>query len=455
MSSFRSLQFPVLLLLLSPAGLAHAEPPSPSEPSTGPAIELPSEPAPAAVPAAVQASPVPADAAPAIPAAQPAAPQTVPTAAPEQRASSTTIGGYAELHFNVERLTGPGASDSTIDLHRFVVFLGHEFTPKLRFYSELEVEHAVASSSDVGEVEVEQAYLDYKVAGEWLGIRAGVFLMPIGIINQWHEPPSFNGVERPSVDTVIIPSTWREGGVGLFGAPLDGLRYQLYLSGGLNAAGFSAAEGIREGHGEVAQARANGLAVSARLEYEPMLGVIAGLSGYYGHAGPNAELFDASGAPASLDVPVMGFAADARAKLHGIELRTEFAYFHIGDTAALRSAFNAQGTALGLDPGSAILGGYVEAAYDVLRAFARDSDQALLPFARLERYDTMFRIAGRPRTAADATYAITELAFGLTYRPIPAVAFKGDFVWANPDGPGPGGRSDATGRLDFGVGTMF
>ncbi|HEX7480810.1 MAG TPA: hypothetical protein VF331_23615 [Polyangiales bacterium] len=365
----------------------------------------------------------------------------------------TNIGGYAELHLNIDHVSGPGGRNAQIDFHRFVLFVSHNFTDRLRFYSELELEHAVASASDPGEIELEQAFVEYRVLDEQLGLRAGLLLVPMGIINQWHEPPMFHGVERPMVDTVIIPSTWREAGAGLFGELIPGLRYQLYLMTGLNAAGFSADQGLREGMGEAANARANGLAVSGRIEYEPALGVVAGLSGYYGLSGPNAQLHDATGARLALGVPVEGVVVDARARRFGFEARAELAYFHIAETARLRMATDGSGKSLGLDIGSALAGGYVELAYDVLTA--AHLEQALLPFVRLERYDTMAGVAGRARTPADEKAAATELVAGLTYRPVSQVAVKGDFRWSNPDGAGPSGHSDAVGRVDLGLGVMF
>src|SRR5262249_3958364 len=150
-----------------------------------------------------------------------------------------------------------------------------------------------------------------------LGLRAGVVLVPMGIINQWHEPPIFNGVERPAVDQVIIPTTWREGGLGIFGQPLEGVRYELYLVSGLDPTGFSAAAGIRGGRQSVSLATVNGLAVTGRVEVEPILGMVAGISGYFGNAGPNADLFDAAGHEVDPDIPVVGASADARIRREG------------------------------------------------------------------------------------------------------------------------------------------
>jgi hypothetical protein len=364
-------------------------------------------------------------------------------------ASSTTIGGYAELYYTLDQLTGPGSPQSTIDLARMVLFVGHRFNDKLRFYSEIEIEHAVASSDREGEVEIEQAFLDYMLVGNALGVRAGVVLVPMGIINKWHEPPVFNGVLRPAVDTVIIPTTWREGGAGIFGEPAEGLRYELYLVGGLNPQGFDAEQGIREGRQEVSLARADGLGITGRVELEPTLGAVLGVSGYYGLAGPNADLYDKAGSALKLDVPVWGLSADARIRRSGFEARAVAAVFSVGDTAQLRGAYGADKMALGIDTAAKIWGAYGEVAYDVLRLIT-SSEQQLLPFVRLERYDTMASIRGRNRVDDDDAYAATDLIFGISYRPVPQAVFKADFGLHNPDGPTP-----TSGRLNLGLGVMF
>jgi hypothetical protein len=367
----------------------------------------------------------------------------------EQRLAqdSTNLGGYAELHYTLDHVVGPGESSATVDLHRLVLFVAHRFDSRVRFYTEIEVEHAITSNG-VGAVDLEQAYLDWLLAGDALGLRAGVLIVPMGIINEWHEPPIFHGVERPSVDRVILPTTWREAGIGVFGEPVEGLRYQLYLLSGLDASGFSAEQGIRGGRQSVSQARADGLALSGRIEIEPVLGLVAGLSGYAGLAGPNAELFDAAGEPLEPDVPVVGGAADVRGRYAGLEARAVVALFGVGDSAELRGGFDADGNALELDVGSRIWGGYGELAYDVL--YPLRLSHALLPFVRLERYDTLAGVSGRPETDQDDAYGITELVAGLTYKPLAQVAFKGDFLLSSPDGP-----AKPQGRFELGLGLMF
>jgi hypothetical protein len=251
------------------------------------------------------------------------------------------------------------------------------------------------------------------------------------------------------VDTLIIPSTWREGGVGIFGEPVEGLRYELYVVGGLNPMGFDAAQGIREGRQEVSLAHADGLAVTGRVEVEPTLGAVLGLSGYFGLAGPNADLYDAAGAALNLDVPVWGLSADARIRRGGFEARAVAAVFSVGDTAQLRQAYDADKKELGIDVGAKIWGAYGEVAYDVLRLLTT-SEQQLLPFVRLERYDTMAAVRGRGWLPDDQGYAVTDLIAGLSYRPLPQVVFKADFGLRNPDGP-----TRTSGRLNLGVGVMF
>jgi len=133
----------------------------------------------------------------------------------------TTIGGYGELHYN--NIEG---EDNELDLHRFVLFFGHEFTDSIRFFSEFEIEHDIAGDGKNGEVEVEQAYLEFDLR-ENLQAKGGVFLMPVGILNETHEPTTFYGVERNDVENIIVPSTWWEGGAALNGFFENGISWDL------------------------------------------------------------------------------------------------------------------------------------------------------------------------------------------------------------------------------------
>jgi len=182
-------------------------------------------------------------------------------------AGDTHIGGYGELHYtNLD-------SGTQLDFHRFVLEFSHRFSDSIRLNAELELEHSVASHEDVGEVELEQAYVDFDL-NERHTARAGLFLVPVGIINETHEPPTFYGVERNPVETFIIPTTWWEGGGGLNGELAPGIRYDLAITSGFNVATSGPdAYLIRGGRQEVAEAKADNLAYTARLRWTGMAGV--------------------------------------------------------------------------------------------------------------------------------------------------------------------------------------
>ena len=151
------------------------------------------------------------------------------------------ISGYMDFHFNNAEFQDP-----VLDFHRFVLLFNHSFSDRVRFVSELELEHAVVSKGTDGELELEQAYVDFLVRRSF-NVRAGMVLAPVGVINERHEPPVFHGVERPSVETVIIPTTWFGAGAGVHGEVGNGFRYRAYAMETLDASGFSADSGLRDG----------------------------------------------------------------------------------------------------------------------------------------------------------------------------------------------------------------
>lgn len=191
-------------------------------------------------------------------------------------AEKTSFGGYGELHLNKLNNQKPGGADTDeIDIHRFVIFMGHEFNERVRFFSELEVEHGVTNDTGtatkgVGKVELEQAYLDFSV-NDSLSAKAGVFLVPVGILNETHEPPTFYGVERNPVETNIIPSTWWEAGAGLTARLGNGFTLDGVVTSGLKTSGTAYTP--RSGRQKVAKAKAVDPAYTARLKWTGMPGV--------------------------------------------------------------------------------------------------------------------------------------------------------------------------------------
>ncbi|MYM63249.1 porin [Pseudomaricurvus sp. HS19] len=178
-------------------------------------------------------------------------------------AEKTSIGGYGEHHFNHKE-----DGDDQIDAHRYVLYIGHQFTDKVRFFSEFELEHSLAGDGKPGEVELEQAYIEYDFA-EKHSVQIGQFLMPVGILNETHEPDTFYGTERNKVEAEVIPATWWEAGVMALGEIAPGLSYNAAVHSGLKTDNFR----IRSGRQKNAEATAEDLAFTGRLKYTGIQGL--------------------------------------------------------------------------------------------------------------------------------------------------------------------------------------
>jgi hypothetical protein len=339
----------------------------------------------------------------------------------------TVVGGYGQFTMNVDRAGTQGEYDAKASVRRLVLFIAHPITDDIRIYTEFEWENALACASCTGSAEVEQAFVNWRLAGDLLALRVGLVLVPMGIINEWHEPPVFHGVERPMVDQLIIPSTWRELGVGFVGNYQQRLRYQLYFTTTLNPARLSET-GLANARTLGSMAPAKAFAVTGRAEYEPFLGVIAGASFFLSDVGNNGDYYDSRMRQHDLSLPVLGYALDARMRRWGFEARAVWAQFFLPNSGDLIQALHDDGSPLfprdatvGTVP-TRLQGGYVELAYDVL-SLAHVSHE-LYAFLRLEYYDTQ---AGVPKGyAKNPELDINELTTGLTYRPVPQLAFKTD-----------------------------
>lgn len=334
----------------------------------------------------------------------------IPLAAQDEE--QTTIGGYGEVHYS--NPTGPDAHGE-VNVKRFVVFLSHSFNERIALRSELELEDTkLEGGVSGGEIALEQVYLDYRLSAA-ATVRAGLVLPPIGIINETHEPPTYNGVERPSFDENVIPATWRDIGVGLVGAipGTAGLSYRVYLLNGLVADGFTAESGIRGGRQEGKEASFANPSLTGRLEWARP-GLRVGGSFWYGGAANH----DPAIGDGAFDAAVFVAAADARYEVGGLAFRGELATIGIADADRIVAA-------TGANVGSRIRGGYVEGAYNLLSKLAPASSQQLNGFVRYENYDTQ---AGLPANAVrDESLARRITTFGLSYKPVYNVVFKGDY----------------------------
>ncbi len=340
-----------------------------------------------------------------------------------------SIGGYGEMLLqapNKEKDDGtPSGRKRTLDFLRAVLYAGYKFNDKIVFNSEIEFEHATTGegSEEKGEVSVEFAQIDFLLS-QPLGVRAGLMLVPMGFINEMHEPTTFHGALRPSVETQIIPSTWRENGAGLFG-DIGPVSYRTYLMAGLsgvegNSDGFSSGSAIRGGRTAGSQSSAEDVAWVGRVDYHGIPGVLLGVSGYTGQAGQN----DTTASDEEIDAPVSLWESHASAEYRGLELRALFAQGSIRDVSQLNDANSLTGSN---SIGEKFFGGYTQIAYNVLSVMK--TNQYLAPFFLYERYDTQQRVPeGFTKNPANSR---TEYTVGLTYKPITQVVVKAD--WQNKD----------------------
>ncbi len=342
-----------------------------------------------------------------------------------------SIAGYGEMLYS-NALTG-GGTDS-IDFLRAVVFVGSRLSNRITFNSELEFEHATTGGS--GKVSVETAYLDFELL-DALGIRAGLLLMPMGLVNEQHEPTIYLGTTRPATERMILPSTWRENGLGLFG-DVAGFSYRAYVVNGMKGSGFGKA-GLRNGRQNGSKAVAEDLAFVGRLDYRGVAGLILGVSGYVGQSGQGAEVDETR--VKGLTVIVEGH-ADVDYK--GLQLRGLAAFASIEDVSEINTLAGLSGTD---SVGEQLLGFYVQAGYDVLRSIG--TAHQLIPMVRYEWIDTQFRV---PRGAvADGTLERSIIALGASYLPIPQVVIKVDYQLEIPSAEG----QDESGSLNLALGYTF
>ena len=351
--------------------------------------------------------------------------------------AKTHVGGYFELHYNNAINGRSSETDDQLDFHRFVLYLSHEFNDWIKFTSELEVEHSfVEGGEESGEVELEQAYLDF-LLNEKFNVRAGVLLMPIGITNQLHEPATFNGVERPFVDKYIIPTTWFDSGIGFFGEILPGWNYQFNIMGGLKAEDFRAKDGIRDGRQKAFKTNAEDLAFVGRLDYRKIPGLQMGATFYWGDSAQDLRI--------GKDVNVTIGEFDFKYRVKNFDFRGEYALINIDDARELNLAL---GKTSGEDAiASEIQGWFLEGAYHFLRDILPATSHDAAFFIRYEDFDTQHDMpTGFKR---NRQYDRTAWTIGFSYWPIESVVIKADYQDVDQGG---GGADDF---FNLGLGWQF
>ncbi|MBF8269662.1 MAG: hypothetical protein HW386_1371 [Gammaproteobacteria bacterium] len=348
----------------------------------------------------------------------------------------TSIGGYGELHYNTLNDNELGDGDDSIDqvdFHRFVLYFGHEFTDDLRFFSELEVEHALVKDSadgvNTGEVEVEQAWLEMDLNDQHR-LRAGLDILPIGIFNVTHEPNTFYGVERNRVETEIIPSTWWEAGIGANGELAPGWNYDAVLHSGLvvNTGGGSRFR-PRDGRLKVAEAKNQDWAMTGRIRYTGIPGLEVGVSGHYEA--------DITGTADAYEIDATLFEGHVDWKhASGFGLRALYARWDMGDDTGINPAVVDADT---------LAGWYVEPAYRFRLPSEMPGEAGI--FGRYSVWDERNRLAG----ALFKYEQFDQFSVGFNWWPHANVAFKFEAQWEDADG-----RVDRTfDGINLGLGYQF
>ncbi len=343
-------------------------------------------------------------------------------------ADRTTIGGYGELNYN--SFSGGATAKDKIDAKRFVLFFGHKFNDMVSLKSELELEHAIASSGDKGEIELEQMYLDFHFTDK-INSKVGLFLIPSGFLNETHEPPTFFGVERNQVETRIIPSTWREAGVALYGEVLPALKYQVGVTTGFSAKKFDDPFfGIKSAHQEGQLAEAEDLSLHAALNYTGINGLLVGGSVFTGDTGQNE--------PGIGNARLTIWDAHARYQTGNFDLRALYARGHLNNAAEINDV------TVRTDAPSAFYGWFAEAAYHAWKSGEMD----FAPFIRYEKYDSQ---ASLPFNSVRVDSSKNKVwTVGANFWATPQVVLKADYqVYDEKDED----RGDK--RFNLGMGYMF
>ena len=327
-----------------------------------------------------------------------------------------TIGFYGEAKYRI-----PESGGNSFDPHRFVLAPSYQINDWLVFNSELEFEHGGIDENPpdrrsrfAGEVELEQMYVDI-LLNEHFNIRSlGIDLVPVGRINKYHEPTLFYSTERPEIYTQIIPSTWMEPSVGFFGKVVEGLDYQVMVSSGIEdyiataptTSGINGNNGFRDSRPALRPNDVNSLAYTGRLHYSGIPGLDASTSLY---------VTEVEGLTGETLVGLWDVEGLYRVPNTGLELRGDFAYWHIADPEELVANNNTSATD---DVGGRMYGWYAEAAYhfwpDAWKE-GRGRDMDVVPFVRYSQIRTQSDLLDGSGYRDDGTANREFLTFGLAY----------------------------------------
>ena len=323
----------------------------------------------------------------------------------QKNSSKISFGGYGEFTYNnkrSEREDGQKvahAQNSNLDAQRFILYIGYQFNENWSLISELELEHA-------NSIFLEQGFLQNKISDN-LNFQVGVLLAPIGITNLYHEPTTFNSVERPGVENKIIPTTWRELGLGFSGVA-NKFKYKIYILNGLDASKFSSS-GVRSGRKKASSSEAKALSYAVRGDYALLPNFEIGFSAYIGKA---------DGVKTNVkhniwDIHFLG-------QIHGIVLKGLYTHTKIDNVLELNNELGKTGSS---SIAEEMKGHYIEVGYNLLH---KRSHSRITPFVRFEQFDTQDKVASG--FTKDLSKNITNVTYGVSYQPIGNIIFKADYM---------------------------
>ncbi|SFW18097.1 hypothetical protein SAMN02910409_0724 [Prevotellaceae bacterium HUN156] len=372
--------------------------------------------------------------------------------------SRLSVGGYGEVNYSrnfysdhVSRYSQPDEhkddpSHGRFDIPHAVIYLGYDFGKGWTFGTEIEFEHGGVGlayekedeeggeweqeTEKGGEVELEQFWIQKSFA-EWANIRAGHIVVPVGLNNAHHEPLNYFTVYRPEGENTILPSTWHQTGISLWGRYGD-FRYEAQLVAGLNADQFTNVGWIHKGHKSPTEFDvANKYGVALRLDNYTVPGLRIGLSGYYGHSIGNTYPAEKEGLSAKYNGRVAIGAIDMTYKAHNWIVRGQADYGYLGSADQLKYMYNRKNSKSPFKH-SAFVSSHayavgIEAGYDVMALIpkARESKEHLYLFGRYEAYNPY--ASATKNTHYDYT-EVKRMAVGVNYMPVKEIVIKAEYT---------------------------
>ena len=358
--------------------------------------------------------------------------------------SGLRIGAYGEHHFGFTN-TGTGSQS---DVHRFVAFLGYEFADWISFVSETELEHGFVNGGN-GEIVLEQFYMDFNLHPA-ANVRVGRALHPAGIINRFHEPTSFYGVERPTYSANILPSTYSIDGIGLWGSITEWLSYEAYVHAGLDGSNFKTSDGFRSGRLKE-RPGLESAGVSGRVDIQPLVAanVEGNVNWRVGASFSSIGVQNTNkGVATTADGDISIIALDTDLNIGPVDIRAEWANVDFSNPATLGGNGSGLGTIA-----EEISGWYVEGALHVFPECMKKGkfEQAdLVPFVRYSEINLQDEVmAGMTPNLALNT---EELTIGVNFYPVSNVVLKADYIFVDNEA---GTATSANNKYNFGVGYDF